>query len=172
MFSWIKRKCILVLLGSGLRSMDGKNGNVIESQRLPAKNAALSCMFVHLVSEWRTREWRERDESPSLILLKTNWSRVNIFWAEAITNRDGWVCAFLCGLSSCSNLPEVKKRNERGRRREQLQIKTGTEKERKNRNRTAEGWTESCRFCNEGKKKEFREILEGKDGKEIRQFRL
>lgn len=30
--------------------MDGENRNVIESQRVSLKNAALSCMFVHLVS--------------------------------------------------------------------------------------------------------------------------
>lgn len=50
MFSWLKRKCTLVLLGFTLLSMDGENRNVIESQRLQPKNAVLSCMFVHLVS--------------------------------------------------------------------------------------------------------------------------
>lgn len=91
-------------------------------------------MFVHLVSgvsERRPTEGRERDESPTLILLETNSGRVNIFRAEAIKNRDRWVCAFLCGLGSCSSLPEVKKRNESGRSREQIKIKTGTEKEGK-----------------------------------------
>lgn len=82
MFSWLRRKCSRVLLGLRL-SMDGENRNVIESQTVTLKNAALSCMFVHLVSgvsEWRTWEERGGDKTQTLplILLKTNYSSVNI----------------------------------------------------------------------------------------------
>lgn len=49
MFSWLRRKCGRVLLGFRL-SADGENRSGTESQRVTLKNAALSCMFVHLVS--------------------------------------------------------------------------------------------------------------------------
>lgn len=50
MFSWLRRKCITVLLGFSL-SVDGENRSVAESQRLRVKkNLASSCVFAHLVS--------------------------------------------------------------------------------------------------------------------------
>lgn len=49
MFSWLKRKSTLVLLGSRLRSMDGENRNVIQSQRLrPEMQPYLVCLFTWL----------------------------------------------------------------------------------------------------------------------------
>lgn len=82
MFPWLKRKCTLVLLGFTLRSMDGENRNVIESQRLqPKMRPYLVCLFTWLAG--LASEGQEKGgstmKSPSLILLKTNSSRVNIF---------------------------------------------------------------------------------------------
>lgn len=68
-----------------------------------------------------------------------------------------------------------KKRNERGWSREQLKIKTGTEKEREKQEQQEQDSTGISRelpLHSEGKKKEFREILEGKDGKEIKAKRV
>lgn len=49
MFSWLKRKCILVLVGSALPSTDGENRNVIESQRpQPKMQPYLECLFTWL----------------------------------------------------------------------------------------------------------------------------
>lgn len=101
MFSWLRRKCSCVLLGSRL-SMDGENRKVIGSQRVSLNmQPYLVCLFTWLaglVSEGHERGERERPAGQKEVHCWVYWRQTT---AENIVLRyshwkRGYVFVWVC----------------------------------------------------------------------------